>query len=109
MEDKDLLSKSLFTCLTVSLVVLVTVVLIVINGFIVMNLWNWFMVDLGLPVISIGTAMGVALLVGVLTHQSAHSEDTRSQKDKAYGALYDSLLYPAIMFLLGYIIQAWIH
>ena len=47
------------------IMLLVTVVNFVLFGFVFQDLWGWFMVPLGLPVISYAHAWGLALLYDI--------------------------------------------
>lgn len=41
----------------------------IVNGWVASILWAWFLVPLGAPAISVVPAIGIALIVGCLTHQ----------------------------------------
>jgi hypothetical protein len=47
-----------------------------LNGFVFMSLWNWFVVPfLGLPQLSIGYAIGLAMVVYFLVHHVSHTSE----------------------------------
>jgi len=49
----------------------IMVVSCLLRGWVLSILWRWFMVPtLGLPALSVPQAIGIALVVGMLTHQS---------------------------------------
>ena len=87
----------------VSLLYLLTFLLcIVFSGFVTTELWLWFAVPLGAPVIGIAHALGLRMLVTVATH--TYSKDERSQGERltmafvfplfawGFGAVYQSFL-----------------
>ena len=49
--------------------ILSIVPLMLLSGFVLEKLWGWFIVDLGAPDISVGTAIGITLVASFLTHQ----------------------------------------
>ena len=51
-------------------VVALGIVLSVLRGFVLSQLWGWFLVPLGATAINIPLAIGIALIVGLLTHQT---------------------------------------
>ena len=52
-----------------------------LRGYVLSILWRWFMVPtLGLPALSIPQAIGIALVVGMLTHQSHHYPENKDEK-----------------------------
>ncbi len=42
---------------------------VLLEGFVLMNLWQWFIVRLGVPAIGFFHAVGVALLCGFIAYQ----------------------------------------
>ena len=49
----------------------IMVVSCLLRGWVLSILWRWFMVPtLGLPALSVPQAIGIALVVGMLTHHS---------------------------------------
>jgi hypothetical protein len=48
-------------------VLILGISLIIFNGFVITQLWNWFIVPLGVISISIAHAIGLSLIIGMLT------------------------------------------
>lgn len=78
-------------------------------GFVGMKLWAWFVVPVfGLPALTWGQAYGIALLVGLLTHQIhiPTNEDERTTPQKV-GHAIGGFLLPWITLLFGYFGKIW--
>lgn len=78
-------------------------------GFVGMKLWAWFIVPVfGLPALTWGQAYGIALLVGLFTHQ-VHlptNKDERTTTEKAVHAI-GACLIPWACLLFGYLGKIW--
>jgi hypothetical protein len=80
----------------------------VTRGFVLTKLWLWFIVPtFGLPKLSIPIAIGLALVVGLLTEHSNQHKDDRETSDKV-AAIIGSLLTPFLVLLCGYIVTLWL-
>jgi hypothetical protein len=77
------------------------------SGFVLTKLWAWFIVPtFALVPLTLAPAIGVALVVSYLTHQSRPS--TKSDKDAAEQFIESvvlGLLYPAIVLFVGWIVS----
>jgi hypothetical protein len=77
--------------------------LVILRGFALSVLWGWFLTPLGLPEIGLAHAIGIALVVAMLTSRQSDSED----KEKAFERLFQGFLVPLIALLFGWIIHAF--
>ena len=68
----------------------------VVNGLLLHLMWGWFMVPLGLPVISVAHALGIALVVSLLTHQT----NTKKGEDKDLGEVVIAWIFTCLLTLL---------
>lgn len=60
----------------------------VFEGFALKTLWAWFLVPLGLPAIGLAHAVGVAALIGLVTHQTpATNDDEHTARVLVFGAI----------------------
>lgn len=76
------------------------------RGYSLSVLWSWFMVPIfGLPALSIASAIGVALVVGFITHQPDTTKDDESFADKTVKAVVFAVLYPPLMLGIGWIVK----
>lgn len=79
------------------------------SGYVLSVLWRWFMVPgLGLPPLSIGYAIGLAIVVGYIT-----KEESASPKDKEWNeilteAFLKAALRPALALGMGAIVVAFL-
>lgn len=80
------------------------------RGWAISVLWGWFVVPLGVPALSILSAIGLSFLVELLTFNSTRAikdvqTDERSLEDKlAHSYAIALLLYPAFVFF-GWIVH----
>ena len=80
----------------------------VLRGWVLTYLWGWFLVPLGLPPIGIAHAIGVALLVGMITHQSQPDCESPSREVSEHiGRVVGHLIGPFVALLVGYIAQSF--
>lgn len=86
----------------VLLAIALGVVATILQGFVLKVLWGWFFVPLGAPAITIPLALGVALTVGMLTHQSTKGDD-EDWPEKLAGAFAG----PLIVLLFGWVIRGF--
>lgn len=78
-------------------------------GFVGMKLWAWFIVPVfGLPALTWGQAYGIALIVGLFTHQMLvpTNKDERTTPEKVGHAIAGFLL-PWITLIFGYFGKIW--
>jgi hypothetical protein len=86
---------------SVVLGLLILATLTIIRGWVLCKLWIWFAVPtFNLPVLSIAQALGVSLIVGMLTlHQMP-------KNDKGIGkSLVTAAFYYGITLVVGYIVH----
>lgn len=73
------------------------------EGWVLSVLWRWFLVPLGAPALSIPAAIGVAIIVGMLTHQSSKTDD------EDWAAKISAIfLGPPMMLLVGWITKQFL-
>ncbi len=53
-------------------------VLTIIHGLLLKLFWGWFVVPLGVPAIGVAHALGISLVVSMLTHQRINNNDNDS-------------------------------
>lgn len=81
-----------------------------IDGWVLANLWQWFIVpQFGLDPLPIANAIGLSLFVGSMTHQTfPNVEEKKTTKmDKVWRYLQSIVLKPLIFLSLGWIIHRW--
>lgn len=103
----------------VLVVVLVVVMLVLVSGiaaiswllrgYVLSVLWRWFMVPiLGLPALSVPQAIGIALVVGMLTHQSHHYPENKNEKTSTKVVwVLEPFIAPFATLLVGWIVRQY--
>jgi hypothetical protein len=70
-------------------------------------LWVWFLVPLGLPILSLGQSIGVAMVVGWLTYQSSSTQTKK--EDNGLVLLFTNFIFrPLAVLGVGYIVKQFI-
>lgn len=76
------------------------------EGVVLSNLWQWFVVPLGVPAISISTAIGLCLTIGIAAPKAVYSEIAHARESKAGDSVLIHLLYagalPTVAMGLGW-------
>ena len=75
----------------------------ILNGFVIVKLWAWFIVPFGLEPITMVPAIGLGLIVGFLTEQRVPSDD-----DKKFEPLVRMYLSPLLTLLAGWVVTWFI-
>lgn len=89
--------------ITLLLSALVAGLLSIWEGFVFMKMWAWFVVPIfGLPAITIPVAIGIALLIGFLTHQRNGESD--DPMDYAVKSFSHGFVNSGVVLLIGYIV-----
>lgn len=68
-----------------------------LNGWAIATLWGWFVVPLGVKVISFAHAFGLSLIVSVMTTRGVQGEDSFKSK------LVKAIMLPIVAVLFGWI------
>lgn len=87
----------------VALIGLLAGVLATLQGFVLVHLWAWFLVPLGLPPIGIAHAIGIALIAGMLAPRARDSKEKEEKKKLVVNL--DPFLSPLLFLLFGYIVH----
>lgn len=68
-------------------------------------LWSWFLIPLGAPAISITSAIGISLVVGMFTSHIQTKMETATDTSTLIGkALGTAIGGPAVVLLIGWIV-----
>jgi hypothetical protein len=75
----------------------------VINGFVLMLLWAWFIVPtFGLPMLSLATSIGLDLVVSLLTGHPETGENYKPDGSKVLSAMF---VRPIIYLIIGLFVR----
>ena len=82
------------------------------NGWAITKLWGWFMVPLGLPMLTIPMALGIYTIVTYMTYQINYAE-IRADSGKGVGYVLGkgfviATFKPLTAILMGWIIHGFI-
>ncbi len=78
----------------------------IINGWVLTKLWHWFAVPIfGLDDLTVVQAIGIALVVGFLTHQKKITNKKDGNDETDWVVTTINLLSPFIVLLIGYIVH----
>jgi hypothetical protein len=100
-------------CLVALVALVISPALYVLNGWALSILWEWFIVPIGLPPVSVPMAVGIAIVVGFLTKQTEtkHCVDTRTKDEKitdAIASIVAMIAYPLVALGIGWIVRGFI-
>ena len=70
------------------------------EGFVFVRLWYWFVVPLGLPVVDMAQAVGLAALVGLVTTQRQRQDEDLDSEWLTKVTVH-ALGVPAVCLLVG--------
>jgi len=97
---------SMFAMAAGSVLVLPFVILALIyQAWVASILWVWFMVPLGLPVLTIAQLMGVMLIKAIIFFKVNAGQ---KQVDDSMKRLFVALIGPLFILMVGYILRFWI-
>lgn len=77
------------------------------KGYVLTVLWAWFVVPtFGLPTLALAPAIGLAMVVSFLTHQSDASKAPEGDfSDHMAKAVAHALLLPAMVLGIGWVVK----
>jgi len=106
---------------TIGLLTILPFVLVVdtlISGYVLYNLWGWFLVQLGLPVVSMMHAIGISLttrmfLEGIKIDDEKEEKKMKKWKTQGmnqiacdlFGNSFKKAVVGALVLLIGYVIH----
>jgi hypothetical protein len=105
MEHKVTTTSGCFLIFIITAVV--SVIAILLKGWVLQALWGWFIVDpFNAPALSLRTAIGVVLVVSYLTHQDipVDQEDKRGTWENFFIQVLKLLSTPILTYVMGYVI-----
>jgi len=83
---------------------------IILKGWVLSILWSWFIVPtLGLPILSIPIAIGISIVVGLLTHQYNDFNTTDTKMSELIGkSIGHSIIGPLLTLFVGWVVHSFI-
>jgi hypothetical protein len=92
-------------------IILLIPVGILMTGFVISRLWEWFMVPLGVSAITLPHAYGLTILVGLLSMRGM-SSDMKSQEDTSMAKsvflmVWMAVIMPLLAWFGGWLCHLW--
>ena len=83
-------------------------VIYVLNGWVIQNYWNWFVLPVfeTLPILTLGQSVGLSLVVSMF---KADISNVTKKDSEALERLTTMLLAPPLMVLFGWIVYSFIY
>ena len=80
----------------------------ILRGFVINKFWIWFVLPVfdSAPALDIGHAIGISMVVSILTYQ--HVPQLKDQKYDSTGAIAFGLSYPLTALLMGWVVKQFI-
>ena len=104
-DDNPLFACGAMVCIGLVLIPL----LMVINGFTISCLWNWYLVPLGLKELGIIHAMGIGLFFAYVNfHSKEKSERKRETEEIVLELASIHAARPAVVLLIGFLLKGYI-
>ena len=95
-----------FTIVVAALLIIAS--MMILDGFVFSKLWDWFIVThFNANPIGIATAMGIGLIISLLTYQA---NAVPKEKDQSFAAspLFIAYARPIIFLIYGFILSYWV-
>lgn len=101
-----------WACLGIAVFLVITIILSsVLNGWVLSILWSWFIVPyFSLPKISIAIAIGISLIVAMLTHQESNKKEDKEETltSIVITMLIKAIATPAIFLVFGWVVHLFL-
>ena len=80
--------------------------LTLLNGWVLLNFWNWFILPLGMPEITFGLSVGFCIMISFITQKyEKPEEETTEAKIMRIGS---AILNPFLFLATGWIIHLFL-
>lgn len=77
----------------------------ILRGLVVKILWNWFVVRLGVIAINIPEAIGIAILIQLLTSKTTADDNERTGLERFFMEFFINLTLTGFALLFGWIVH----
>ena len=104
-NDNPLLGCGAMVCMGIVLIPLI----MVINGFTISCLWNWYLAPLGLKELGLVHAMGIGLFLAYVNFHSKEKSDRKREPEEILLELAGNCVArPAVVLLIGFLLKGYI-
>jgi len=81
-------------------------IIAILDGWILCILWRWFIVPLfGLPELNIGSAIGISLIIGLLTGKKTDNQKKEEKENGKTGKSFNIICIPLLILFVGWIVH----
>lgn len=101
--NKDTIGVALGWSMLAIAGILACIVAVFLRGWVLIWLWTWFIIPLGMPSINFWQALGISLVAAFLTYELNISGD--DPKEEAVVTLIKSISMSLMAILVGFIYQ----
>jgi len=99
-------AKAIIGSITIIVALVGTIALAaLIHGFVIMTLWEWFLIPIGLASIGLANAVGLGFFIRYLTWQPTFN--SKGDKNKSDNKLVLIFVYPFVVLGLGWLAHAF--
>lgn len=83
-----------------------TIIMIFVNGFVIMKVWNWFINPyFGLMTLNLPMGIGIGLLAQSMTGSTQYNEQTEEER---VTSLIMTIIVPILILITGFITQLFL-
>lgn len=104
-------SKTIFGCFGLVVLIIVGIVTsAILNGYVLMKLWEWFIMPTfeSAPALSIPVAIGVGLLVSLLTYHTTNNKSNDDSTTEGVVRFVLVVFHPLLYLVLGWIVYQFV-
>lgn len=89
---------------------LMQIPMVMLRGFVLSKLWLWFLVPLGVPAIGVALAIGIIVLVNLLTSDpnAAKDDDDKEPGAQIVGRMVTSVMMSLMAWGIGAIVASFL-
>jgi len=92
--------------------ILVMLVLTLFRGFVLSQMWAWFVVPFGAPALTVVHAIGVSMLAAFLTYQHDAAKKSEQSEKASFGVkliewLFSGTLFTAFVWGMGAVVHSF--
>jgi hypothetical protein len=100
-------TENVLSCIgLIALVIIAPLFSALTEGFVLTKLWEWFIVPIPMfhaASLSLISAMGICLIIGMLTHQTEKTKDDRETSEKVIAMVMSIIVKPFIFLFFGWL------
>lgn len=93
----------------ITVTILLLAIMMPLNGYMISVLWDWFIIPLfKLPSLSVPQAIGLAIMVSVLTRQIDNTKSEKSYEERIVESVFTGLTKVCLYLSLGFVVKGFL-